>query len=319
MEKINIKWTHDWNDNCRHYYKDIKGNVYCKYFKESTFYTCTEIGEPCDPVAPEYFEIVSYFEYILEDLLELAVRAHSLTSHVPEDRGKAMIKEHSAELESDLVFVREHGGDEKRYTENYRKYFSAWLAARGRCASWMITGRANFPVRKMEKANRSERNRAAEFRTWREKARKAIVRDFNRANKTPASEIERARQQIKDDEAEQERMKLANKIIRKHKSNPLDAATELVAQLGLSEKEARSVASPDCIGDVGYAPYRLQNNNANIRRMKERLIELEKKEASGGVIVIGHPTDDSATPGVGQLTSNIRRHRRWPCWCPARP
>lgn len=278
MKKIRIVHTHDWSDNCRHYYKDHKGNVYCRYFNEDHFCTCTEIGEPCDPMPAERFEIVESF-YILEDLRELAIRAHSLTSHVPEDRGEQMIKEHSNELEADLEFVRQHGGDEKRYVENYRKHFSAWLTARSRCASWMITGRANFPVRKMEKANQSERNRSDEFRQWREKARKAIVRDFNRANKTATSEIERVRQQIADAETEQAQMKLANKIIRKHKSNPLDAVAELIEKVGIPEKHARAVASPDCMGDVGYARYRLQNNNANIRRMKERLVELEKREA----------------------------------------
>lgn len=281
MEKIKMVHTHDWNDNCRHYYKDRDGNAYCRYFNKHTFYTCTEIGEPCDPIAPEHFEIVESF-YILEDLRQLAVRAHSLTSHVPEQRGEAMIREHSEELEADLEFVRQHGGDEKRYADNYRKYFSAWLAARGRCVSWMITGRANFPVRKMEKANESERRRADEFRQWREKARRAVLRDFNRANKTPTSEIERVRQQIKDAEAEQGQMKLVNKIVRKYKSNPLGAVAELIEKVGLSEKHARALVMPDCLDDIGYARYRLQNNNANIHRIKERLAELEKKEAASG-------------------------------------
>ncbi len=281
MKIIRIIHTHDWNDNCRHYYKSIKGTVYCRYFNKPTFYTCTEIGEPCDPVDPDRFEIVEAF-YILEDLLELAIRAHNWTSQVPEKRGEAMIKEHSAELESDLEFVRQHGGDEKRYTENYRKYFSAWLHAHSRCFSVLVTGAANFPTRKHQKANDSEHKRSEEFRQWREKARKAIVRDFNRANTTPSSEIERVRRQIADAEAEQQRMKMANKIIRKYKSNPLDAVAELIEKVGIPEKHARAVASPDCIGDVGYARYRLQNNNANIRRMKERLVELEKKEAASG-------------------------------------
>lgn len=77
-------------------------------------------------------------------------------------------------------------------------------------------------------------------------------------------------------------MKLVNKIVRKYKSNPLEAVAELIEKVGLPEKHARAVVIPDHLGDIGYARYRLQNNNANIHRMKERLTELEKKEAASG-------------------------------------
>ncbi len=281
MKKIKIVHTHDWNDNCRHYYKDCKGNVYCRYFNEPMFYTCTHIGEPCDPVDPERFEIVETL-YLLEDLRELAVRAHSLTSHVPEDRGEQIIKEHSAELESDLEFVRQNGGDERRYMENYRKYFSAWLGTKSRCVSWMITGRANFPTKRAEKANNSEHNRSMEFREWRERARKAVAQAGRRADRAATSEVDEVRKKIAEAEAAQDHMKRANAIIRKHRKNPAAAVPVLMEQLALTEKRANELIKPDCCGDIGFAPYSLQNNNANIRRMQERLVELERKEAASG-------------------------------------
>ena len=37
---------------------------------------------------------------------------------------------------------------------------------------------------------------------------------------------------------------------------------------------------PDDMGNIGFPGWQLQNNSANIRRMKKRLIELQTKEAT---------------------------------------
>jgi len=75
-------------------------------------------------------------------------------------------------------------------------------------------------------------------------------------------------------------MKRANTIIRKHRKNPEAAIPVLIDELRLSEKRAKELIAPDGFGDVGYAHYRLSNNNADTRRMKERLVELRRKEAA---------------------------------------
>ncbi len=219
---------------------------------------------------------------LLEDLHELAIRAHSLTSHVPAERGEQIIKEYSSELEADLEFVREYGGDEKRYTENYRKYFSAWLAAKSRCASWMITGRANFPVRKMEKANESECRRADEFRRWRARAKAAIACAARRENKSISTGVEDMRRKIAEAEQLQKYMKLGNKLVRKHKGDLVKIVSEFIAEVGLAEKEAKQIFAQNYFDKSGFPPFRLTNNNANIKRMKERLADLESQEAASG-------------------------------------
>lgn len=63
-------------------------------------------------------------------------------------------------------------------------------------------------------------------------------------------------------------MKAANKHIRK---GNIDA----LADLGLSEALIHSITTPG-LGGLGFASYSLQNNNAEIRRTKNRIIELEK-------------------------------------------
>jgi frataxin-like iron-binding protein CyaY len=66
----------------------------------------------------------------------------------------------------------------------------------------------------------------------------------------------------------QERMKAANKLVRKGDRAGLVA-------LGFSEKQADSLLKPDFAGRLGFPSYALQNNNANMRRLQKRIEELK--------------------------------------------
>ncbi len=66
----------------------------------------------------------------------------------------------------------------------------------------------------------------------------------------------------------QELMKAANKLVRKK-----DVAG-LAALVG--EKAAGGLMSPDFAGRLGFPSYELTNNNANIRRIEQRIGELEQ-------------------------------------------
>lgn len=86
--------------------------------------------------------------------------------------------------------------------------------------------------------------------------------------------------QAKIDRAEklQETMTAANKIVRrkpKNESTP-EKMAELVA-IGLTETQARQLFVPDFAGRIGF--HELTNNNANIRRMKERVKIIEANNA----------------------------------------
>jgi hypothetical protein len=71
----------------------------------------------------------------------------------------------------------------------------------------------------------------------------------------------------------QEKMKAANKAIRKHKSDS-DRIAALVV-MGYGEITAATIIEPDPMGRVGFPAYALSNNNANIRRVAERIEQLE--------------------------------------------
>lgn len=217
---------------------------------------------------------------LLEKYLDLAIRAHNGTSHVPEQRGEQYIKGFSEQLESDLVEVRKLNGDATAYQQKYEQLFTAWLSAKSRCLSSMITGPSGFPVRRAQKANQSEQNRYAEFDGFRTKYFERLRRNQRRKERAAIDPVAEMRENVERAERNQEAMKAANKVIVSKKLSDAEKVERLAADLGLSESKAAELLQPDYCGRVGFASYMLTNNLANIKRMRERLTVLEKKASA---------------------------------------
>lgn len=100
----------------------------------------------------------------------------------------------------------------------------------------------------------------------------------NVINSDDPAAIDKLSQKLKSLENNQELMKSANKIIKNKKLAEVEKVEQL-QNLGLTEKQAIEIMEPDFCGRVGFASYALQNNNANISRVKQR-IELLKKQQS---------------------------------------
>jgi len=126
-----------------------------------------------DPVNIEHVKPLENW-IIIEGLYQLAYRAYSNLSFSPEKRAEQTVLGYEEQLNDDLKNMPEE--EKQRYIDGYKKYLFAWLSAKSRCLSSMITGPANFPVRRNEKANNSEHNRSVEFTEWREKTLKYIAK-----------------------------------------------------------------------------------------------------------------------------------------------
>jgi Domain of unknown function (DUF3560) len=83
--------------------------------------------------------------------------------------------------------------------------------------------------------------------------------------------IEKLKEKIAAAVDRQDFMKAGNKIV-KSKKLTIEQKIEQLKTAGHSAM----ILQPDFCGRVGYADYELTNNNANIRRMKQRLEQLEK-------------------------------------------
>jgi len=81
-------------------------------------------------------------------------------------------------------------------------------------------------------------------------------------------------------EALQEQYKAVNKAIRKHAKKGAEAQVAALVELGLSEGTARKTLEPDFCGRVGIPAYELQNNGANIRRLKTQVKRAQALQAA---------------------------------------
>lgn len=155
----------------------------------------------------------------------------------------------------------------------------------------MITGPANFPTRRNQKRLDTAHKRLKELLDFRQKARDRLHKTYNPrilANAPiSADDLDAIEQlQVKIDKAEkrQELMKAVNKIAKSKKSDD-DKIAEL-GKLEVSEKTARKMLAER----FTFQPYELTNNNANIRRMKERVQQLQQersKTPAGDTVING--------------------------------
>jgi len=88
--------------------------------------------------------------------------------------------------------------------------------------------------------------------------------------------VVKLQKQLDDAKAGHERMKKVNRVIR-DRAGDEDAQIDGLLALGwLTNDQARDLVMPDFCGRVGFPSYALQNSNANIRRIEQRIRELQK-------------------------------------------
>lgn len=114
------------------------------------------------------------YEVNLEEFWKCACDAFYATSFSPEERGSYHIRMYEEELNDDIKTMPEK--ERERYIAKYKEWVQILFNKHSRIMSAMITGPARFPSRRNEKMNNYYDNAVNEFRTWREKALKAITR-----------------------------------------------------------------------------------------------------------------------------------------------
>lgn len=238
---------------------------------------------------------------------DLARHSHSGTSFDPELRAKQEIESFEIEMKNTYKVLSEGAKtleqkailneEMQRYQENYAKKWNELLSSKSRIISPMITGPANFPVRRNQKANDAYHNKYGKFMEWNSKARGSISSKIERHEKqkqieAAGGEVALMKQNLKKLEDHQEDMKAANKIIRKKitEEERVDQLEKMGVKAGMGKL---------LIETGGYETYQLTNNNANIKRMKDRVVDMEKKEStptsttkfSGGEIIDNNQAD----------------------------
>lgn len=154
------------------------------------------------------------------------------------------------------------------YARKLAENMNAGFSIDARCPSILISGGSNFPVRKKEKQNAARDRNMAEWRR-----------------------IQGLLDKIKS---------VGTGGISSDDPQALAKLEAKLAELGYTPEEITELRAPDFAGRIGYPAYALQNNNANIRRIRERVEELKKRqtepapegwEFDGGQVVVN--TDEN--------------------------
>ena len=266
--------------------------------------------------------------YTLSHLYDLCYRAHAHTSFSPEKRAESYVKEYSKMLDEDL---KELGDNQGNYKEKFITKFSDWMSAKSRCISSMITGPANFPVRRAQKANRSEHNKCEAFANWREKYFKAVNRV---PTKSPEDDLEIAEKRLDILVNNQMEMKAINSAIRKCKKTELK---DIIDYLLLEEFSPELVSLIDnhygrTSGKYKIPGFTLTNNNSTIKRTEQKIkimrvridrkIDWEDIKFEGGYVTIEddrlkiYHDEKPAQEIIKEIKSNgFRWSPHWKCWC----
>jgi hypothetical protein len=225
---------------------------------------------------------------------ELAQRAHSGTSFVPEDRAASERAGYASTLAGDYAELAKHATTDEqratldeefaRYRQGYRRRYLVYLGSRARCMSTMVTGGSNFPVERQRKRNDHASRKTDELINFRAAALAAILKtlhpEWRPIMAGDANATTRLDEKIANAERLQAMMKAANAAIRKHARAGEAAQIAALVALGHSEGRARDLLKPDFCGRIGFAAYELTNNQANIRRMRGRLTVVARDQAT---------------------------------------
>ena len=219
---------------------------------------------------------------------DAAIRAYNGTSHVPERRADAIRQEYADRLNNAhakaMQGVKTKGQEVAvnvamvELKQRYKSAFMAWLGSRAGVTSWMITGRSGRNARREQKKSDTSDRRAQDA----EKVWAQGVKRVNNALKAEVTseaggEVGVTRNRLADAEKTQAAMKAANRIVRAKKGSAEDKIARLVAEVGLAESTARKILEPDFMGKLGFPTYALTNNNALIKRLKAKEVELSRE------------------------------------------
>lgn len=234
------------------------------------------------------------------------------------------------------------------YCRKLAESMNASYSIEARCPSILISGGGNFPVRKKEKQNAARDRNLEEWNYIQGLLDKIRSVGTGGISSDDPQAVEKLEAKLATLEKHQEMMKAANAAIRMKDPAKGDAK---LAELGYTPEDIAKLRAPDFCGRIGYPAYELQNNNANIRRIRGRIAELKKRtentpegwEFDGGRVVVntaenrlqiifdGKPDADIRTelkgegfrwaPSQGawqrQLTDNaMRAARRLKCIAP---
>lgn len=218
---------------------------------------------------------------------ETARRAYYWTSFNPERRGDHFREDYAQTLVnfiSEIKPIAEKYGkldefkvDFEHYRNKMKGLATAYLHSHSNVASAAITGPAKFPTERNRKKSDWADNKLKEYFGYdkykRDKLKFKYLPDSMKPIKTGQSNaLELLEAKLAEAKKSHEFMKAANKIIRSKKN----VRERLRDELKMDDSKINKILTPDFANRTGYAQFYLTNNNANIKRLEQRVREVKK-------------------------------------------
>ena len=148
------------------------------------------------------------------------------------------------------------------------------------CPSVMISGAGNFPVKKKEKQVAAWDKNHEDYKQVEEILHKieSIYYGKDVIKSDDENAIEKLQEKVDGLREQQEQMKAANKALR---MSDAEKGYTLLRDMGYTDQQIAELRKPDYCGRIGYPAYLLSNNNANIRRLEERIKSLQATKSKG--------------------------------------
>ena len=205
---------------------------------------------------------------------------------------KASFLAHCLKKKTDPLYHEKIDGLLASFSKRLAENFNVNSRIGCMCPSVMVSGAGNFPVRKKEKQVAALEKNATEYTEIQGLLGKMRSVGTGGISSDDPNALEKLKERVEELKKHQELMKAANAAIRLKNTEEGD---RLLAELSFTPEETKALRTPDYCGRVGYPPFELSNNNANIRRLEDRIKELEKRQTEeapegwtfeGGEVVI---------------------------------
>lgn len=204
----------------------------------------------------------------------------------------AMLSRVATELEREKLSDFRQCSDDQ-LVDCYVRLWAAWQHAGSRTANWMVTGPANFPTQRNQKALAAEDRRYGELNEFVKEAPSRSVKRARGAQKAAlgtvglkSAELDELRERLATRQLKHATWKSINAIIRKHKikpgaCSPADFVSIAESEgLLITEREAAAYLTPNYMGQIGIESFMLSNNNAEMKRLQGRIAQVEKSLAA---------------------------------------
>ena len=251
---------------------------------------------------------------------DLAYRAHSGTSHVPEKRAEgeqAMYFSSLMELYERYQSYAKKEGTEGLFKSAFEKFQKGYLKRkitelerRSRVLSTMITGAANFPTKRNQRASSSYESAAKDTWSYLEYAekrmRETLTAKVNKPTKLGSDgALEVLQEKLKKAKEAHDRNKAGNKVIspilKKDISDKekLEQIGEALLMVGFAKKEVDEMISMISRYGFMYAKFGTTNSLAKVKRLQsqvdvqKRLLDTPSKEFNFGGGTILYNTEEN--------------------------